>query len=133
MPMPLELKRGFALLVPNVRGSKGYGRTFSELDNGILREDAVKDIGALLDWVEKRLPVMNAYKKHLSEYPMPKNFNFWYSWAIGIVQFHAKMTCIHAQYHEKFCFKFRTHAKFRAKKNYLFRKNAQFRAKLVSY
>jgi len=54
MPMPLELKRGFALLVPNVRGSKGYGRTFSELDNGILREDAVKDIGALLDWVEKQ-------------------------------------------------------------------------------
>lgn len=33
---------------------------------------------ALLDWVEKRLPVMDAYKKHLSEYPMPKNFNFWY-------------------------------------------------------
>ncbi|MGB1975048.1 MAG: cytochrome b [Vibrio toranzoniae] len=32
----------------------------------------------LLDWVEKRLPAMNAYKKHLSEYPMPKNFNFWY-------------------------------------------------------
>lgn len=51
MPMPLELKRGFAILVPNVRGSKGYGRTFSELDNGILREDAVKDIGTLLDWV----------------------------------------------------------------------------------
>lgn len=32
----------------------------------------------LLNWFEKRLPVMNAYKKHLSEYPMPKNFNFWY-------------------------------------------------------
>ncbi|MFI3276215.1 MAG: hypothetical protein R3Y30_17190, partial [Vibrio sp.] len=32
----------------------------------------------LLDWVEKRIPAMNAYKKHLSEYPMPKNFNFWY-------------------------------------------------------
>ncbi len=30
------------------------------------------------DWIEKRLPVMNAYRKHLSEYPMPKNFNFWY-------------------------------------------------------
>ncbi len=29
-------------------------------------------------WLEKRLPVMNAYRKHLSEYPMPKNFNFWY-------------------------------------------------------
>ncbi|BDR14587.1 cytochrome bc complex cytochrome b subunit [Vibrio sp. STUT-A11] len=33
---------------------------------------------AMLDWVEKRIPAMNAYKKHLSEYPMPKNFNFWY-------------------------------------------------------
>ena len=33
---------------------------------------------ALLDWVEKRLPVMDSYKKHLSEYPMPKSFNFWY-------------------------------------------------------
>ena len=28
---------------------------------------------SLLDWVEKRIPAMNAYKKHLSEYPMPKN------------------------------------------------------------
>ena len=51
---------------------------------------------------------------------------------MGIVQLHAKMTCIHAQYHEKFWLKFRIHAKFRAKK-YLFRMNAQFRAKLVSY
>ena len=33
---------------------------------------------SLGDWIEKRLPVMNAYKKHLSQYPMPKNFNFWY-------------------------------------------------------
>ena len=33
---------------------------------------------ALLGWIEKRLPMMDAYKKHLSEYPMPKNFNFWY-------------------------------------------------------
>ncbi|KEY91079.1 cytochrome b [Candidatus Photodesmus blepharus] len=32
----------------------------------------------LLNWVEKRLPVMNAFRKHLSEYPMPKTFNFWY-------------------------------------------------------
>ena len=32
----------------------------------------------LLNWIDKRLPVIKAYKKHLSEYPMPKNFNFWY-------------------------------------------------------
>jgi dipeptidyl aminopeptidase/acylaminoacyl peptidase len=34
-----------------VRGSSGYGKTFLALDNGRLREDSVKDIGALLDWI----------------------------------------------------------------------------------
>lgn len=43
---------GIALLFPNVRGSSGYGKTFLKLDNGYLREDSVKDIGALLDWVD---------------------------------------------------------------------------------
>jgi dipeptidyl aminopeptidase/acylaminoacyl peptidase len=42
---------GVALLFPNVRGSSGYGKTFLNLDNGFKREDAVKDIGALLDWI----------------------------------------------------------------------------------
>ncbi len=42
---------GVALLEPNVRGSSGYGKTFLDLDNGIKREDSVKDIGALLDWI----------------------------------------------------------------------------------
>jgi dipeptidyl aminopeptidase/acylaminoacyl peptidase len=45
---------GVALLMPNVRGSTGYGKTFTKLDNGVLREDSVKDIGALLDWVGTR-------------------------------------------------------------------------------
>ncbi len=40
-----------AVLVPNVRGSDGYGKTYLGLDNGRLREDSVKDIGALIDWV----------------------------------------------------------------------------------
>ena len=39
---------------PNVRGSTGYGKTFTKLDNGQLREDSVKDIGALLDWIPSR-------------------------------------------------------------------------------
>ena len=30
------------------------------------------------DWVDARLPIMDAWKKHLSEYYAPKNFNFWY-------------------------------------------------------
>ena len=42
---------GVAVLQPNVRGSSGYGKRYLALDNGRLREDAVKDIGALLDWV----------------------------------------------------------------------------------
>lgn len=42
---------GAAVVVPNVRGSTGYGKTFVDLDNGFKREDSVKDIGALLDWI----------------------------------------------------------------------------------
>ncbi|MGQ0698146.1 MAG: S9 family peptidase [Panacagrimonas sp.] len=42
---------GISVLVPNVRGSDGYGKAYLQLDNGRLREDSVKDIGALLDWI----------------------------------------------------------------------------------
>jgi dipeptidyl aminopeptidase/acylaminoacyl peptidase len=42
---------GIAILRPNVRGSAGFGKTFLDLDNGMKREDSVKDIGALLDWI----------------------------------------------------------------------------------
>jgi dipeptidyl aminopeptidase/acylaminoacyl peptidase len=42
---------GVALIEPNVRGSTGYGKTFATLDNGTRREDSVRDIGALLDWI----------------------------------------------------------------------------------
>ena len=45
---------GVAVVVPNVRGSAGYGKTYVALDNGFNREDSVKDIGALLDWIETR-------------------------------------------------------------------------------
>ncbi len=43
---------GIASIFPNVRGSSGYGKTFLKLDNGFLREDAYRDIGALLDWIK---------------------------------------------------------------------------------
>ncbi|MCG8422130.1 MAG: alpha/beta fold hydrolase [Proteobacteria bacterium] len=43
-----------AVLIPNVRGSAGYGKTYLTLDNGKKREDSVKDIGALLDWIAAR-------------------------------------------------------------------------------
>ena len=42
---------GCAMLYPNVRGSVGYGKSFTKLDNGLLRLDSVRDIGALLDWI----------------------------------------------------------------------------------
>ena len=42
---------GISLIFPNVRGSEGYGKTFLKLDNGRLREDSVKDIGTLFDWI----------------------------------------------------------------------------------
>ena len=45
---------GVALLMPNVRGSTGYGKSFTKLDNALLREDSVKDIGALFDWIKSR-------------------------------------------------------------------------------
>jgi len=45
---------GAAVIAPNVRGSTGYGNTFAELDNAELREDAVRDLGALLDWIARR-------------------------------------------------------------------------------
>jgi dipeptidyl aminopeptidase/acylaminoacyl peptidase len=42
---------GFAVLAPNVRGSSGYGKNFASLTQGTTREDAVKDVGALLVWL----------------------------------------------------------------------------------
>ena len=45
---------GIVLVMPNVRGSSGYGKTYLKLDNGMLREGAVKDIGALLDWIAQQ-------------------------------------------------------------------------------
>ena len=43
---------GVVMIFPNVRGSSGYGKSFHRLDNGTLRPNASKDIGALLDWIK---------------------------------------------------------------------------------
>ena len=45
---------GAAVIYPNVRGSSGYGKSYLKLDNGRLREDSVRDIGALLDWIAEQ-------------------------------------------------------------------------------
>lgn len=42
---------GATVIVPNVRGSDGYGTKYLNLDNAEKREDSVRDIGALLDWI----------------------------------------------------------------------------------
>ncbi len=45
---------GVAIIYPNVRGSSGFGKTFVTLDNSMKREDSVRDIGALLDWIAEQ-------------------------------------------------------------------------------
>lgn len=52
---------GIAVVVPNVRGSTGYGKTYVSLDNGLNRKKSVEDIGALLDWIETQ-PDLNSDK-----------------------------------------------------------------------
>jgi len=47
-------KLGVAVVVPNVRGSRGYGKAYLKLDNGFRREDSVRDIGSLLDWIDEQ-------------------------------------------------------------------------------
>lgn len=42
---------GIAVICPNVRGSSGYGKSYLKADNGFNREESVKDIGALIDWI----------------------------------------------------------------------------------
>lgn len=43
-----------AVIAPNVRGSLGYGERYLSMDDGKLRENAVRDIGALIDWIAEQ-------------------------------------------------------------------------------
>jgi dipeptidyl aminopeptidase/acylaminoacyl peptidase len=52
---------GATVILPNVRGSDGYGKRYLNFDNWEKREDSVKDIGALLDWIAKQ-PNLDASK-----------------------------------------------------------------------
>lgn len=47
----LVAELGITVIAPNVRGSFGYGKHYLGLDDGFAREDSVRDIGALLDWI----------------------------------------------------------------------------------
>jgi len=50
--MASELR--LAVLLPNVRGSSGYGKAYLAADDGVKREEALKDIGATLDFIAGR-------------------------------------------------------------------------------
>ncbi len=59
------LHRGYAVYYPNVRGSTGYGKTYTHLDDVRKRMDSVKDLAEAARWLaregyadEKRLAVM---------------------------------------------------------------------------
>ncbi len=45
------LSRGYAILAPNVRGSRGYGKTYTALDDVELRMDSVTDLKHAVDWL----------------------------------------------------------------------------------
>lgn len=45
---------GLTIIHTNIRGSNGFGKDFMNADDREKRGDAVKDIRALLDWVEKQ-------------------------------------------------------------------------------
>jgi len=47
----LASELGIAVLMPNVRGSAGYGKAYLAADDGVKREQALKDIGATLDFI----------------------------------------------------------------------------------
>lgn len=49
--LQLFLSLGFAVMVPNVRGSTGYGRAFAALDDREKRPDAVQDVAAAHRWL----------------------------------------------------------------------------------
>jgi dipeptidyl aminopeptidase/acylaminoacyl peptidase len=55
MPLAQHLvSRGYAVAVPNVRGSTGYGKRYAHLDDGRLRLDSVRDLASLHAWLAAR-------------------------------------------------------------------------------
>jgi dienelactone hydrolase/Tol biopolymer transport system component len=52
--MQALLAHGYAVLMPNVRGSTGYGRAYAEADDGARRLDAVADLAQGQRWLAAR-------------------------------------------------------------------------------
>lgn len=48
------VNNGYAVFVPNVRGSTGYGKTYSHLDDVRKRMDSVADLAHAADWIKQQ-------------------------------------------------------------------------------
>ena len=48
------LDQGYAIFAPNVRGSTGYGKSYTRLDDVELRMDSVKDLAHAAHWLRNR-------------------------------------------------------------------------------
>jgi dipeptidyl aminopeptidase/acylaminoacyl peptidase len=55
------VRRGFAVLEPNIRGSSGYGKTYMAMDDVHKRADAVQDVEYAARWLKAR-PDVDAKK-----------------------------------------------------------------------
>lgn len=64
MDMRLVSALGITIIHTNIRGSSGFGKEFMDADNKEKRGDAVKDVQALLDWIEKQ-PDLDANQIYL--------------------------------------------------------------------
>ena len=53
--------RGYAVLAPNIRGSLGYGKTYTHLDDARLRGDAIEDVARAVAWLRAQ-PDVNGEK-----------------------------------------------------------------------
>lgn len=51
------LQHGYAVFEPNVRGSTGYGKTYTHLDDRRNRMDAVRDLTAGVEWLIDRTEI----------------------------------------------------------------------------
>jgi dipeptidyl aminopeptidase/acylaminoacyl peptidase len=54
------VRRGYALILPNVRGSSGYGKTYLHLDDTTKRLDSVRDVADLVAFLQKQYPQIDA-------------------------------------------------------------------------
>jgi dipeptidyl aminopeptidase/acylaminoacyl peptidase len=51
------VSRGYAVAIPNVRGSTGYGKRYEHLDDVRLRLDSVRDLASLHAWLGSRAEI----------------------------------------------------------------------------